>query len=122
LRPMKRGRTWKVLRLRWIEHLKRRLDTAEIASQLFTNENEHCWKDHINRGTAPPWQPAQHVSFKLKPWKKENTAERQRTRPKPPPADGQDPLGPVTPCGPKCTNDINDDRRGNRCTSGRFNH
>jgi hypothetical protein len=41
------------------------------------------------RETSPPWQPKQLVSFKLKPWSKENTAERQRKRPLPPPADRQ---------------------------------
>jgi hypothetical protein len=76
--------------VRWIEHFKRRPDTAEIASQLFTNENEYYWKDQTNLETA------QQVSFTLKPWTTKNTEERQRIRPKPPPADVQDPLGPFS--------------------------
>jgi hypothetical protein len=84
------------LLLRWLEYFKRSPDKAEIASQLFTSENQYYWTNHPGEEAAPPWQPAQQVSVKLKPWSKENTAECQRTCPKPPPANGQDPLGPFS--------------------------
>jgi hypothetical protein len=64
-----------------------------VASHLFTDENEYYWTDHTGKPRAPPWHPGQQVVFKLKPWSKENTAERQQKRPGPPPSDEQDPLG-----------------------------
>jgi hypothetical protein len=78
----------------WIIHYKSHQTYAEVASHLFTDENEYYWKDHTGTETAPPWVPGQQVVFKLKPWSQENTASRQQKRPRPPPADGQDPLGP----------------------------
>jgi hypothetical protein len=82
------------LLVRWIEHYGGHPEHTEIASQLFTNENEHTWQNHANQEAVPPWKPAQQVSFKLKPWTKENTAARQRTRPQPSLEGRQDPLGP----------------------------
>jgi hypothetical protein len=75
-------------------HHKNKQEYAEVASHLFTDENEYYWKDHTGTEAAPPWTPGQQVVFKLKPWSKENTANRQQKRPRPPPSDGQDPLGP----------------------------
>jgi hypothetical protein len=80
----------------WIEHYKNHRDHAEVASHLFTDENEYYWKDHTGTETAPPWTPGQQVVFKMKPWSKENAANRQQKRPRPPPSDGQDPLGPFS--------------------------
>jgi hypothetical protein len=73
----------------WIEH-------SEVASHLFTDENEYHWKNHAGQETKPPWQLGQQVMFKLEPWTKDNTADRQSRRPRPPPADKQDPLGPFS--------------------------
>jgi hypothetical protein len=78
----------------WLEHHKRHPIYAEVASHMFTDENEYYWKDHTGVETAPPWAPGQQVVFKMKPWLKENIAERQRKRPRPPPPDGKDPLRP----------------------------
>jgi hypothetical protein len=69
---------------KWIEHFKTHHVHAEIASQLFTDENEYYWTDQTGKAAAPPWSPGQQVSFKLKSWSTENTAERQRKRSKPP--------------------------------------
>jgi hypothetical protein len=80
----------------WIEHYKKVPEHAEVASHLFTDENEYVWTDQTGEKTAPPWKPAQQVIFKLKPWTRENMAERQQKRPRPPPSDGQDPLGPFS--------------------------
>jgi hypothetical protein len=41
---------------RWIEYYRMRPEHAEIASQLFTSENEYFWKDHAGKETAPPWK------------------------------------------------------------------
>jgi hypothetical protein len=78
----------------WIIHYKSHPIYGEIASHLFREENEYYWKDHTGAETVPPWAPGQQVVFKKKPWLKDNTAERQRKRPRPPPADGRDPLRP----------------------------
>jgi hypothetical protein len=78
----------------WLEHHKAHPIYAEVALHMFTDENEYYWKDHTGVETAPPWTPGQQVVFKVKPWLKNNTAERQRKRPRPPPADGRDPLRP----------------------------
>jgi hypothetical protein len=92
--------------------LKRRIDhhkanplRPELASHLFTDEKKYYWTDQVKKEANAPWQPGQLVSFKLKPWSKENTAERQRTRSKPTPADGHDPLGPLShfPAAPSAT-------------------
>jgi hypothetical protein len=69
----------------WLEHYKAQAADAEIASHMFTDENEYYWKDHTGAETAPPWTPGQQVIFKMKPWLKDNTEERQRKRPRPPP-------------------------------------
>jgi hypothetical protein len=61
----------------WLEHYKAHPIYAEVASHMFTDENEYYWKDHTGVETAPPWNPGQQVVFKMKPWLKENTAERQ---------------------------------------------
>jgi hypothetical protein len=68
----------------WIEHYKNHREHAEVASHLFTAENEYYLKDHTGVETAPPWTPGQQVIFKMKPWSKENAADRQRKRPRPP--------------------------------------
>jgi hypothetical protein len=81
---------------RRIEHYRARQVHAEIASQIITDENEYYWTDQTKKKTAPPRKPAQQVSFKLKPWTKENTAEGRRTRPQPPPDGRHDPLGPFS--------------------------
>jgi hypothetical protein len=81
---------------RWLEHYQTHAVYAEIASQLFTDPNEYCWKDQVDHEAVPPWESGQQGSFKVKPWTKENTAERQRTRPIPPPASWQDSLGPFS--------------------------
>jgi hypothetical protein len=47
------------LLLRWIEHYKTHPVHAEIASQLFTDENEYYWTDQTGKATAPPWEPGQ---------------------------------------------------------------
>jgi hypothetical protein len=78
----------------WLEHYQAQPEYQEVASHMFTDDSEYYWKDHTGIETAPPWSPGQQVIFKMKPWSKENTAERQRKRPKPPPADGRDPLRP----------------------------
>jgi hypothetical protein len=78
----------------WIEHFKTHPHHAEVASHLFTDENEYYWRDEPGSETAPPCTPGQQVIFKMKPWLKENTASRQQKRQRPPPSDGQDPLGP----------------------------
>jgi hypothetical protein len=78
----------------WLEYYKAHPTDAEVASHMFTDENEYYWKDHTGAETAPPWTPGQQVVFKMKPWSKDNTAERQRKRPRPPPTDGRDPLRP----------------------------
>jgi hypothetical protein len=82
----------------WAEHHTTRPEHAQMASQLFTDENEHYWTDQAKTDANPPLQPGLRVSFQLKPWSKENPSERQRKRPKPPPADQQDPLGPFSHC------------------------
>jgi hypothetical protein len=79
----------------WLNHYKADPRYMEVASHMFTDENEYYWKDHTGADTAPPLVPEQHVVFKMKPWLKENTAERQRKRPRPPPTDGRDPLRPA---------------------------
>jgi hypothetical protein len=78
----------------WIDHYKARPVYGEVATHLFADEKEYCWTNHAGQETKSPWQPGQQVVFKMKPWSKENTADRQTKRPRPPPADKQDPLGP----------------------------
>jgi hypothetical protein len=80
----------------WIDHYKAHPVYGEVATHLFTDENEYYWTNHAGQETRPPWQPGQQVVFKTKPWSKENTADRQTKRPRPPPADRQDPLGPFS--------------------------
>jgi hypothetical protein len=80
----------------WIEHHKAIPSYAEVASHLFTDENEHNWTDQTGAKTAPPWTPGQQVIFKLKPWTRENMADRQQKRPRPSPSDGKGPLGPFS--------------------------
>jgi ribonuclease HI len=78
----------------WLEFYKTSPTDGEVASHMFTDENEYYWKDHTGAEATPPWTPGQQVVLKMKPWVKDNTAERQRKRPRPPPADGRDPLRP----------------------------
>jgi hypothetical protein len=52
----------------WIEHFKTKPEHAEVASHLFTDENEYYWTDHTGKPTAAPWEPGQQVIFKMKPW------------------------------------------------------
>jgi hypothetical protein len=78
----------------WLEYYKAQPNDAEVASHMFTDENEYYWNDHTGVEAVPPWNPGQQVVFKMKPWLKDNTEERQRKRPRPPPADGRDPLRP----------------------------
>jgi hypothetical protein len=50
-----------------IEHYKNHRDHSEVASHLFTDENDYYWRDHTGAETAPPWTPGQPVVFKMKP-------------------------------------------------------
>jgi hypothetical protein len=51
----------------WLEYYKTQAIYAEVASHMFTDENEYDWKDHTGAETAPPWTPGQQVVFKMKP-------------------------------------------------------
>jgi hypothetical protein len=105
------------LLLLWLEQYQAHPKYQEVALHMFTDDNEYYWKDHTGIETTPPLAPGQQVIFKMKPWSKENTAERQRKRPRPPPADGRDPLRPSLSQG--CTPGTGTSaERGSRSTDG----
>jgi hypothetical protein len=43
----------------WSEHFKMTEKHAEVASHLYTDENEYYWTDQAGKTTAPPWEPGQ---------------------------------------------------------------
>jgi hypothetical protein len=65
----------------WKTEYVQKEEWREMVLEMFDEEEEYTWKDHLGHLASPPWEQGQQIIFKLIPWTKENRVSRRAKRP-----------------------------------------